>query len=274
MAYINQEIRFNAFFYSDDDTFDATPPTAASPDSVLFEILDELNSVIVSDDALVDGDNYYYIYAPESSGTYTFRFTASFTDSSDLVVEDDFNVEEESATPSFLESNYTITFATNFDPLYLDVDELTSYFPELTSIQIAEAIHIASQKVKSMFSLSDTGVPEDYMIEYIKAAAGCALSRLDDSYFGPNAYSNTGFTLGDFSIKDSTGSMAKANINTANAITWCELAFALEREMKYKSINPRPFVRGSSYPNPVAERRLNTRFGQRGTIKDTGRIDD
>lgn len=274
MAQINEQIRINASFYFDDNTSDATPAILFEPTSVLFEVIDSLNTTILSAAAILDGSVYYYNFTPTEEGEYTVRFTASFTDADDLVIEENISVGLESATPIYLDSDFTISFATYFTPLYLDPAELSLYFPDLTDYEIAEAIHMASIKVRDLFGLKDGEDPPAYAIDFVQAHAACSLSRLADDLFGSGAYTKDDFTLGDLTVKDSSGSSAKSKISTGNAANWCELAYSLEIEMKMKSTSAKPFVKSSKYSNPVPERRLPSRFGGRGVIKDTGRIDD
>lgn len=273
MAQVNQQIRINASFYFDDDTSDATPSTITIPTGVVFQVLVD-DAVIYTDDAIEDGDVWYHSYTPLTEDEYTFRFTASFDDAEDLVIEDSITVGPESATPVYMDSDFTITFATYFTPLYLDPSELKPFFPDVDDYEIAEAIHTPSVKVKDLFDLEDDEEPPAYALDYIQAAAACTLSRLSDDLFGTGAYSKDDFTLGDLTIKDSSGSSAKSTVNTGNAASWCELAYTLDMELKMKSVGSKVFVKSSQYPNPVPERRLPNRYGGRGVLRDTGRIDD
>ncbi len=272
MAQVNEQIRINATFYFDDDTGDSTPGVVVEPTAVLFEVLNADDDVIYSDDAVQEGNLFYHSYTPTVEGAHTFRFTASFADANDLVVEQTVTIGPETATPEYLDSDYTIIFASNLDPLYLDPDELKVFFPNLSEYELAEAIYIASLKAKAMLKLSDTDVPPDFAIDYVHAAAACSLSRIEDGGFD-GSFLSSGFTLGDLVITN-TSSNKTNDANTGNVGSWCELAFLLEREMKYKSTTLKSFVKGGVYANPIIERRMPGRFGQRGVIKDTGRIDD
>jgi hypothetical protein len=193
-------------------------------------------------------------------------------DADDLVVQQTITIGPETATPEYLDSDYTIIFASNLDPLYLDPDELKPFFPNLTEYELAEAIYIASVKAKATLKLDDDDVPPDFAIDYVQAAAACSLSRIEDGGFD-GSFLSSGFTLGDLVITN-TSSNKSNDTNTGNVGSWCELAYLLEREMKYKSTMPKSFVKGGKYANPIIERRMPGRFGQRGVIKDTGRIDD
>lgn len=272
MAQVNEQIRINATFYFDDDTTDATPASVIAPTSVLFEVLNAADAVIYTDAAVQDGILYYHAYTPTVEGVHTFRFTAAFYDADDLIVSQAITIGPETATPENLDSDYTVVFASNLNPLYLDPDELKPFFPNLSEYELAEAIYIASLKAKAMLKLSDTDVPPDFAIDYVQAAAACSLSRIEDGGFD-GSFLSSGFTLGDLVITN-TSSNKTNDANTGNVGSWCELAFLLEREMKYKSTTLKSFVKGGVYANPVIERRMPGRYGQRGVIKDTGRIDD
>lgn len=275
MIYVGQEVRINASFFYDDDDSDLVPPALIVPSSVQFNLFHPLNTLIIDEEASSDVDGkFYYLFTPEEIGEYKVVFTASFDSAEDQVVEQIFSVGDAAATPSFMDEEFTLVFATNLDPLYLDPDELLPFFPSVSAFNVAEAIHNASVKVKNLFDLNDDEDPPDYAYEYIKADVACKLSRELDDLFGSGAYSKDDFTLGDLTIKDSSGSSAKSKVNIGNASSWCELAFALEIEMKYKSTSAKPFVRGNRFNNPIPERRLPNQYGTRGVIKDTGRIDD
>ncbi len=273
MAQVNEQIRINATFYFDEDISDNIPSTVTTPTSVLFEVLVD-DVVLYSDPAVENGDVWYHSYTPLTEDEYTFRFTASFEDADDLAVEQAVTVGPETATPNYLSSDIEIIFGAFLSPMYVDPEELVGFFPTLNEFEIAEAIHVASLKVKALFDLEDDEEPPAYAVDFVHAAAACALSRIVNDLFGSGSYSKDDFTLGDLTIKDSSGSSAKSKVNPGNASTWCELAFVLETEMKMKSVSSKAFVKGTYYPNPVPERRLPARHGGRGVIRDTGRIDD
>ena len=66
------------------------------------------------------------------------------------------------------------------DPLYLDPEALLSYFPDASLLEIGEIIYNYSTEVKAIYNLLNT---EDgsglsfTVLEYIKAATACELSR-------------------------------------------------------------------------------------------------
>jgi len=120
----------------------------------------------------------------------------------------------------------------------LNPEELQSYFPEASLMEIGEIVHFYSLEVKQLYSYNDdiTGADLNFTtLEYIKAATACELSRTY-SYGGDDDVS---ISLGDLSI--SSRSLPRSQITRGNATTWCQIAAALRKEMLTGKVGPKGF---------------------------------
>ena len=196
---------------------------------------------------------YSYEWTPTETGTFLARFVGTYSDLTTKILDQDWTVVETSAVTTTaglsLASDYTIQFASGLEPLYVDPETLSEIFDEASLIDIAEQIYIYSTEVKNWFSLSDTETPTDLQLEYIRAAAACALSRI---YGDPSLGDGGSITLGDFIVENAgTGGGVT---NRASASTWCELAAVLRDEIKRKSAIPKATRKADCYTNPISPR--------------------
>jgi hypothetical protein len=205
-------------------------------DFVSTEIKKSDDTIVVNivDYALADSV-YEYTFTPTEADTYSVKFTGKYyidiSTTKEIVVEQKLYVS--STTEEFfptvrLGSNETITFASEISPLYLDPESLLAYFPDATLLEIAEIIYNYSLEVKGMYNLTDS---EDgsglsfNVLEYIKAATACELSRT----YGYGGDDEVSLHLGDFTVTNS--SVPRKSVTRDNATTWCQIATALRKEM-------------------------------------------
>lgn len=197
---------------------------------------------------------YSYNWTPTTVGTFLARFTGTFVDDSIDIIDQDFIVTESStiiAPPGdTLISNTEINLSSGLTPLYLAPEELSPMFPEATLLEIAEQIYIYSVEVKELLGLSDTEMPNMLGLDYIKAAAACALTRVYEITGGDEL----SVKLGDFSI--SNRSFPKGNTTRGNASGWCELAAALRNELLNSTTSPNATGLGYDYTSPIPVRKL------------------
>lgn len=185
---------------------------------------------------------YDYVFTPTVADTYTVTFTGKYIVGSIekiIVVEQKLYVSSVSVEyqPTItLGSDETITFASEITPLYLDPESILSYFPDASLLEIAEIINNYSLEIKNMYTLSDTedGTGLSFTIlEYIKAATACELSRT----YGYGGNDEVTLSLGDFSVANRT--QPRNSITRDNATTWCQIAAALRKEMLASRVGPK-----------------------------------
>lgn len=199
---------------------------------------------------------YSYDWTPTVLGEFEVQFLGEFADGTQDLVREEFSVQTEDSIPTTgvsLMSDEVITFAAGLDPLYLEPEELTSIYPDASLVDIAEQIWSASAEVKAFYKLKDGEEPPFLALEYIKAAAACALSKTYDLESG----SELSVRLGDLSVTNR--SFPKQSLNRGNATTWCELAIALKKEMQIARIGMKSVVKGDALPNPMPIRALRSR---------------
>lgn len=209
-------------------------------DSVELEITKSDGTIIPVDSGDIipitvgSTSGYYYIFTPTEADTYTVKYTGIYyvgIVEKQIVVEQKLYVSsttEEFFPTVILGSNETITFASEVSPLYLDPELLLAYFPDATLLEIAEIIYNYSLEVKSIYNLSDSEDGSNLsfnVLEYIKAATACELSRT----YGYGGDDEVSLHLGDFTVTNS--SVPRRSVTRDNATTWCQIATALRKEM-------------------------------------------
>lgn len=168
-----------------------------------------------------------------------------------------------------------VTFAGILNPLYVDPEELFIIFTESNLLEIAEAIHSASLDLKFMIKLADDEFPESPLAyEYVKAAAACALSKI----YGHSSLDADGgatrFRLGDLDIQKGGSGSSRNRILPESALTWCELAGVLRKEIMMKSTSMKGVVKGSNYYNPIPRRHIRVNAGDWPPSRHQGDLDD
>ena len=184
---------------------------------------------------------FYYDYTPTVAGAYTVKFTGLLANSNTVVVEQKLYVSstvEEYQPTIILKSDESITFAPDVTPLYLDPESLLAYFPDASLLEIGEIIYNYSTEVKAIYNLLDAEDGSNLsftVLEYIKAATACELSRT----YGLGGDDEMSLTLGDLSITNK--SIPRNRVTRDNATTWCQIAAALRKEMLAAKVGPRGF---------------------------------
>lgn len=207
-------------------------PVEVEPTSVSVVIKDGDNNIIISANATeVTSSTWYYDFTPTIPDTYNVQFTGTIPSTGNIVVQQKLYVSSltEDYRPSvILSSDETLTFAGEIVPLYLDPESLFPYFPEASLLEIAEIVHLYSLEVKDLFNLNNdedgTGLKFN-ILEYIKAAAACDLTRT----YGFGGDDEVSLRLGDLSITNRN--LPRINVSRDNASTWCQIAAALRKEM-------------------------------------------
>lgn len=161
--------------------------------------------------------------------------------------------EDSTPTEHSMLTDVQLTYCGILDPMYIDVDEISSAYPDATKIEISENIHFFSQEVYKLLGLNEIPTEMPFVaIEYIKAATACSLDKI---YSVGSGFGNS-FTLGDLTV-NRPKSGAKT-LNRGNANSWCELASVLRGELLSSTSRGgfRSVVKGSKYENPIPLRKI------------------
>jgi len=212
------------------------------PVTVIVKIYNSDNTLLITDDAQeLSPSVFYYDYVPTAADTYSVKFTGTLSSGNNVIVQQKLYVsslEEEFKPTVILKNQEVIVFAPDVDPLYLDPESLLAYFPDASLLEIGEIIHNYSNEVKDLYNLLDeedgTGLSFT-VLEYIKAATACELSRT----YGFGGDDEISVKLGDFSIMNRSAPRNK--VTRDNATTWCQIASALRKEMLAGKVGPMGF---------------------------------
>jgi len=233
---VNDTVRIKVKFV------DVNPTTgeqqSVSPSSVIVNIekADGQNVVTNAFATAINSSEYYYDFTPSVAGQYTVMFNGIMPDTSQILVNQNLYVSdaESDYRPTVtLKADETIIFAADLDPLYIDPEELLSFFPDASLLEIGELIHHYSLEVKEIFNLLDTenGTGINFTTaEYIKASACCELSRT----YGFGGDDELSLKLADLSITNRSN--PRTSINRGNATTWCQIAAALRKELMIQKL--------------------------------------
>ncbi len=237
---VNDTVRIKVRFVDIDNA--TGEQVDVSPTLVAVRVYDSNNVQIVNTTATsLTASQYYYDYTPSEAGEYRVTFVGAMPDTTYITVNQQLYVStptDEYKPVITLGHEEIITFAPDVDPLYLNPEELQSYFPEASLMEIGEIVHFYSLEVKQLYSYNDDVTGSDLnftTLEYIKAATACELSRTY-SYGGDDDVS---ISLGDLSI--SSRSLPRSQITRGNATTWCQIAAALRKEMLTGKVGPKGF---------------------------------
>lgn len=189
----------------------------------------------------VSSSVYYYVFTPTIPDTYTIKFVGTYYQGATaklIVIEQKLYVsstETEYHPTVFLGSDEIIVFAADISPLYIDPESLLAYFPDASPLEIAEIVYNYSLEVKDIYSLLDdedgSNLPFN-VLEYIKAATACELSRT----YGFGGDDEMSLNLGDFSVTNK--SIPRNSVSRDNATTWCQISAAMRKEMLSKKVGP------------------------------------
>lgn len=243
---VNDSVRLKVKFL---DQGDGGAQVEADIVSVQVLIKNADAEIIVNTSAtLLSGSEYYYDFTPIEAGTYTVTFTGT-TESGNSIVSK-LTLYANSSTTDYepsvtLRADETIIFAPDLSPLYLDPEELVAIFPDASLIEIGEMIYRYSLEIKEIYSLNgdeDGSTLPFIILEYIKAAAACELSRT----YGFGGDDELSLKLADLEI---TNRSAPRTVATrSNATTWCQIAASLRREVLAKKVSMRG-VQPKGLPN-------------------------
>ena len=214
-----------------------------SPASVLVSIENARDEVVASGSATsITSSEYYYDFTPTSPGQYSITFTGTLSNSTQIVVKQNVyvsDVDTDYRPSATLKSDEIIAFAADISPLYIDPEEVISYFPDASLLEIGELIHHYSLEIKNIFNLEDidNGSELNFTIqEYIKASVCCELSRT----YGFGGDDELSLKLADLSITNRSN--PRQSVNRGNATTWCQIAAALRKEIMSKRVGMRAVV--------------------------------
>ncbi len=242
---VNDTVRIKVKFIDINST--TGDQVEVSPVSVNVTVTSATGSVLVSTSATsISSYEYYYDYTPSDPGQYTVTFTGVLDDSSQIIVNQVLYVSDPDSEyrPSVtLRSEEVIAFAADVTPLYLDPESIQSYFPDASLLEIGEIIHGFSHEVNliydiqftdldPMFTIASSGASTFTVLEYIKAATCCELSRT----YGFGGDDELSLQLSDFKITNR--SMPRQSVNRGNATTWCQIAAALRKEIISFRVGP------------------------------------
>lgn len=217
------------------------------PVSVNVKVFNSEKVEIISTAATaITTSQFYYDYTPTLAGQYTVKFTGTLVDNTYIVVNQQLYVSaptEEYRPSVILGSTETISFAPDLKPLYVDPESIKSVFPDATLLEIGEIIHGFSHEVNliydielgdldPMYTIASSGASTFTIIEYIKAATCCQLSRT----YGYGGDDELSMQLGDFQVTNR--SLPRQSINRGNATTWCQIAAALRKEIMSFRVGP------------------------------------
>jgi hypothetical protein len=145
--------------------------------------------------------------------------------------------------------------------LPVDPEELLLLFPDAPYVEILELIQYYTLEVNQLIpDQDDRDELSAAIVEYIKAAVACALSRLYDPTGLAGGVGDAVFRLGDLSVERRSSGQGggRSSVNRINAQTWCELAAVLREELipgrtgaMMKSV-----VRSSKWCNPMPCREI------------------
>lgn len=256
---VNDKIRIKVKFV---DVNNATgQQILVSPTSVLVSIYRSDNTNVVSTSATaLNSYEYYYDFTPTIADTYKIVFVGNIPGGTSITVNQQLYVStstDEYKPAITLKTDEIVTFAPDVDPIYLNPEEMQAYFPEATLLEIGEIIHFHSMEVRDIYGFNDSYSSSNInytSLEYIKAATACDLSRTY-SYGGDDDVS---VQLGDLTV--TARNLPRTNISRGNAVTWCQIAAALRKEMlagitgakgfQPKGIPTLPIVNAGKYIDP------------------------
>lgn len=234
---IGDNVRVTATLrYTNEDgelvAFDPDSVTVTIKDSDDNFILDENNTPIDEMPAEYLGDDIYSKdFVINKTGLHTVIFTVEFSDAPSIQVVQKLyasSITETYKPTVTLRDDEIIAFGTEIAPLYIDPESIQIIFPDATLLEIGEIIYNYSLEVKSLLKLDDTVSGSSLIftvLEYIKAATACELSRT----YSYGSDDEVAIRLGDFSIQNRT--IPKSTVSRDNASSWCQIAAALRKEM-------------------------------------------
>lgn len=194
----------------------------------------------------INSYEYYYDYSPSDPGQYTVTFTGILDDETQIVVSQVLYVSDQDSEyrPSItLKADEVISFAPDIDPLYVDPESIQAIFPDASLLEIGEIIHGFSKEIDLIYdidiqdpdpmeTIATSGASTFTVLEYIKAATCCQLSRT----YGFGGDDELSLQLADLQIVNKV--IPRTSVNRGNATTWCQIAAALRKEALAFKVGP------------------------------------
>lgn len=253
---VNDTVRIRVKFVDTDPT--TGEQVDIYPVAVNVKIYDSDNTELISDTATsLSPSVFYYDYIASAADTYSVKFTGTLSSGNTVVVQQKLYVsslEEEFRPTVILKNEEVIAFAPDVTPLYVDPEALLPFFPDASLLEIGEIIHGYSLEVKALYNLLDE---EDgsglsfTVLEYIKAATACELSRT----YGFGGDDEVSIRLGDLSVMNR--SIPRTRVTRDNATTWCQIAASLRKEMLAGKVGPKGFQPKGLPSLSIYDNRLN-----------------
>ena len=250
---VNDTVRIKVYFLDTDPQ--TNQQVEVSPISVNVKIYNGKSEEIVSTTAVsLTASQYYYDFTPLVEDQYKITFIGVLANNSTITVDQ--NLYVSSRTSEYkpvvtLGSTETIYFCTDMNPLYIDPEEILSYYPEASLMQLGEIIHNYSSEVAEIYGSANTEIQTGSLnftaLEYIKAATACEMSRTYGYGSGDDEQS---IRIGDLQI--SNRNSPRRMVSRSNAVTWCQIAIALRSEMIAHKVGAKGVVfKGTPSANPM-----------------------
>ena len=245
---VNDTVRIRVRFIDIDPT--TGDEIEISPTLVTVNIFDSEDAIVETGQAqAVSGStsSYYYDFTATIAGEYKITFVGTFANSTFVNVNQNLYVSSQTAEyrPTItLTADEVIAFGADIFPLYVDPETIQSIFPDATKLEIAELIHNFSHEIDSIIGIKATttnpmawiesyGIAPYSVVEYIKAATCCDLTRV----YGFGGDDELSIQLADLQITNRN--TPRSNITRSNATTWCQIAAALRKELMAKRVGMR-----------------------------------
>lgn len=241
---------------------------------VSVKIVDSREVTVIDTTATaISGSEYFYNFTPTQPGAYAVTFTGLTSSSPARTIVSRTTIYANTTTSEYkpsvrLGADETILFAPDLSPLYLDPEELIAVFPDASLIEIGEMIYHYSLEIKELYKLEnniDGSTLPFTILEYIKAAAACELSRT----YGFGGDDELSIKLADLEI---TNRSAPRQVATrSNATTWCQIAASLRREVLAKKVSMRGVMPKGFPDNGVKAygKRVDPQTGKYVNLSDT-----
>jgi len=251
---VNDTVRIKVKFIDTDSV--TGDQQDVEPVSVFVTITNSSDQDVVYTSATQStASEYYYDFTPSLPDQYSVVFSGIMQDDTRITVSQQLYVSspEDDYRPTItLREDEVISFAADLNPLYLDPEELIAIFPDATLLEIGELIHHYSSEIKEMYAIQDDNINPVLpftVLEYIKAASACELSRT----YGFGGDDELSLKLADLEITNR--SQPRSVATRSNATTWCQIAASLRREILAKRVSMRGVV-----PKGLPNKRLHANY--------------
>ena len=251
---VNDTVRIKVYFV--DTNPENGNQVEVSPVTVNVKIYNGKSEQIISTVAVsLTSSQYYYDFTPSVEDQYRINFLGLLSNGSTISVDQHLYVSTRTTDykPTVtLGATETIYFTPDIAPLYIDPEEILSYYPEASLMQLAEIIHNYSEEVAQIYGSGDIEIQNSSLnftaLEYIKAATACEMSRTYGYGSGDDEQS---IRIGDLQI--SNRNSPRRMVSRSNAVTWCQIAIALRSEVIARRVGARGVVfKAAGLTAPVA----------------------